>query len=342
MKDNKAKNNLPQVFDFDNHEVRTLLDENNNPLFVAIDVAVALGYKNSRSAVSRHCKHQTTVPKQDGGKLTLIPESDLYRLIFGSKLKAADEFTDWVTGQVLPQLRQTGTYTYEQPKQLSTTQADVARKTIAKFIKNHELKHAPKGQSINPRRALMQVHSFIRKYFNIDSYKNLDAGDLSTLNHSLNDNATAIFSNVKDLFIIDLNDQNAIEQTNHSIRITGKDGHVRHLSLGYVLAQLNKAQEEKKIVPLPDNQIPHHIAMILEAVQGSLTNCNHQLEMVVSSEMNLDLDQRLRILKSIIPNFKVCMTNIEMVAQSLFVDNYKEAENTSAKEVLDNIGYAVL
>jgi hypothetical protein len=58
--------------------------------------------------------------------------------------------------------------------------------------------------------------------------------------------------------------------------------------------------------------------------------------------LNLDLDQRLRIMKSIIPNFKVCMTNIEIVAQSLFVDNYKEAKNTSAKEVIDSIGYSIL
>lgn len=187
----------------------------------------------------------------------------------------------------------------------------------------------------------MQVHSFICKYFNVDSYKNLDAGDLSTLNQSLNDNATAIFSNVKDLFVIDLNDQDAIYQTNNSIRIAGKNGHVRPLSLGYVLEQLDKAQE-KKILPLPDNHMPHHMEMILEAVQGTLTNCNHQLDMVKSGELNLDLDQRLRIMKSIIPNFKVCMTNIEIVAQSLFVDNYKEAKNTSAKEVIDNIGYSIL
>lgn len=355
MKDNKAKNNLPQVFDFDHHQIRTTIDENNKPCFVAKDVCEVLEIKNSRDAIKqvesrlkeaglKGVVSNDTLFKTTGGKQTLITinEQGLYELIFASRKKQAVKFRTWVTGQVLPQLRQTGTYTYEQPKQLSTTQADAVRNTIAKFIKNYELKHAPKGQSINPRRALMQVHSFIRKYFNIDSYKNLDAGDLSSLNHSLNDNATAIFSNVKDLFIIDLNDQNAIEQTNNSIRITGKDGHVRHLSLGYVLAQLNKAQEEKKIVPLPDNQIPHHIETILEAVQGSLINCNHQLEMVVSSEMNLDLDQRLRILKSIIPNFKVCMTNIEIVAQSLFVDNYKEAKNTSAKEVLDNIGYAAL
>jgi prophage antirepressor-like protein len=355
MKENNStKNNIPQAFDFDNHQIRTTVDENNNPFFVAKDVCEVLEIKNSRDAIKqvesrlkeaglKGVVSNDTLLKTIGGKQTLITinEQGLYELIFASRKKQAVKFRTWVTGQVLPQLRQTGTYTYEQPKQLGRTQADSARKTINKFIKNYELKHAPKGQSINSRRALMQVHSFIRKYFNIDSYKNLDTGDLSTLNHSLNDNATVIFSSVKDLFVIDLNDQDAIYQTNNSIRIAGKNGHVRHLSLGYVLEQLDKA-EEKKILPLPDNHMPHHMEMILEAVQGTLNNCNNQLDMVKSSELNLDLDQRLRIMKSILPNFKVCMTNIEIVAQSLFVDNYKEAKNTSAKEVIDNIGYSIL
>jgi len=336
MKDNSStKNNVPQVIDFDNHQIRTTIDENNNPFFVAKDVCEVLEIKNSRDAIKQVesrlkeagldgvVSNDTILKDRMGRKQTLITinEQGLYELIFASRKKQAVKFRTWVTSEVLPQLRQTGTYTYEQPKQLGRTQADAARKTIGKFIKNYELKHAPKGQSINSRRALMQVHSFIRKYFNIDSYKNLDTGDLSTLNHSLNDNATVIFSVVKDLFVIDLNDQDAIYQTNNSIRIAGKNGHVRHLSLGHVLEQLDKAQEEKKIQPLPDNQIPHHMEMILEAVQGTLTNCNNQLDMVKSSELNLDLDQRLRMMKSILPNFKVCMTNKEIVAQSLFVNN---------------------
>ncbi len=156
MSKQNNQSNVPQVFDFDNHQVRTLLDENNNPLFVAIDVANALGYKKPENAIARHCKYSTTTPKQGGGKLSLIPEPDLYRLIFSSKLKAADvkgvvsndtllktaggkqtlitineqglyelifasrkkqavKFRAWVTGEILPQLRRTGSYTLPAP-----------------------------------------------------------------------------------------------------------------------------------------------------------------------------------------------------------------------------------
>lgn len=101
--------------------VRTL-EENGTVFFCGTDVARALGYSNPRDAVSRHCRG---VVKRDGVSLTtnqrgktteqtvemsFIPESDLYRLVFSSKLPAAERFTDWVTGEVLPSIRRNGMY----------------------------------------------------------------------------------------------------------------------------------------------------------------------------------------------------------------------------------------
>lgn len=42
--------------------------------------------------------------------MSFIPESDLYRLVFGSKLPTAEKFTDWVTSEVLPSIRKHGAY----------------------------------------------------------------------------------------------------------------------------------------------------------------------------------------------------------------------------------------
>lgn len=42
--------------------------------------------------------------------MAFIPESDLYRLIFSSKLPTAEKFTDWVTSEVLPTIRKHGAY----------------------------------------------------------------------------------------------------------------------------------------------------------------------------------------------------------------------------------------
>jgi prophage antirepressor-like protein len=93
--------------------VRTLEEDNGVVLFCASDVAKALGYTNAPDAVSRHCR---AIVKRDtpiSGKIqeiNFIPESDLYRLVFSSKLPTAEKFTEWVTSEVLPSIRKHGAY----------------------------------------------------------------------------------------------------------------------------------------------------------------------------------------------------------------------------------------
>lgn len=96
-------------------EVRTI-EENGAILFCGSDVAKALGYTNPSKAINDHCRGDLTkrYPIVDAlGRTqgaTFIPESDLYRLVFSSKLPTAEKFTDWVTKEVLPSIRKTGGY----------------------------------------------------------------------------------------------------------------------------------------------------------------------------------------------------------------------------------------
>lgn len=83
--------------------------------FVGKDVASILGYSNVRDAIAKHVDEEDKgVAKCDtlGGKqnFTVINESGLYALIFGSKLESAKQFKHWVTSEVLPSIRKTGTY----------------------------------------------------------------------------------------------------------------------------------------------------------------------------------------------------------------------------------------
>lgn len=99
-------------------EVRSLVIE-GEPWLVGKDVAEALGYNNPRDAISKHVEDEDKgVAKCDtlGGKqnLTIVNESGFYSLVFGSKLPTAKKFKHWVTSEVLPTLRKTGTY--ELPK----------------------------------------------------------------------------------------------------------------------------------------------------------------------------------------------------------------------------------
>ena len=94
-------------------EVRTI-EENGAVLFCGSDVAKALGYQNPSRDVQRHCKaireRCTTDSVGRQQEMLFIPESDLYRLVFGSKLPTAERFTDWVTEEILPTLRKHGSY----------------------------------------------------------------------------------------------------------------------------------------------------------------------------------------------------------------------------------------
>ena len=93
-------------------EVRTI-EENGAVMFCGSDVAKALGYSNPRDAISRHCRGvvKRDTPTESGmQEMSFIPESDLYRLVFGSKLPTAERFTDWVTEEILPAIRKHGSY----------------------------------------------------------------------------------------------------------------------------------------------------------------------------------------------------------------------------------------
>lgn len=105
-------NNLQIFTNPDFGEVRTI-EENGAVMFCGSDVAKALGYSNPRDAISRHCRGvvKRDTPTESGmQEMSFIPESDLYRLVFGSKLPMAERFTDWVTEEILPAIRRHGSY----------------------------------------------------------------------------------------------------------------------------------------------------------------------------------------------------------------------------------------
>ena len=93
-------------------EVRTL-EENGAVLFCGSDVAKALGYSRPNDAIAQHCRATVKRSTPISGKMqeiNFIPESDLYRLAFSSKLPTAEKFTDWVTEEILPTIRKHGAY----------------------------------------------------------------------------------------------------------------------------------------------------------------------------------------------------------------------------------------
>ena len=127
MKNEKTAGNAVVFENPEFGKIRTLTDEDGEPLFCAKDVCDVLGYKNQRDAIQRHVddpcvvKHDVWVvtgKKKDGAaanrwcQMTFVNESGFYALVLGSKLPTAVKFKNWVTSEVLPQIRKTGVFRY--------------------------------------------------------------------------------------------------------------------------------------------------------------------------------------------------------------------------------------
>ncbi len=115
-------------------DVRTVTI-NGEPWFVGKDVADILGYQNGSRDINRHVHEEDRQNYQNGTfdsprGMTIINESGLYALIFGSKLESAVRFKHWVTSEVLPAIRKTGSYQAPQGKELLALAVLEAQKTI--------------------------------------------------------------------------------------------------------------------------------------------------------------------------------------------------------------------
>ena len=123
-------------------DIRTV-QLNNETYFVGRDVANALGYSDSFGALKKHvmsddklvCQIDSAGQKRDA---TVINESGLYSLVLSSKLESAKRFKHWVTSEVLPTLRKTGSYGMPQGKELLALAVIEAQKTIEEKDKQIE------------------------------------------------------------------------------------------------------------------------------------------------------------------------------------------------------------
>jgi len=121
------------VFD-DTHFIRVFIDADGNIWFVDLDVCKVLEYANPSDAIARHCKRDTLV-KHEGvdaqgrkKEITLLNESNLYRLVAGSTKPEAQSFTDWIFNDTLPTLHKAGRY--EMSSKAKEEENDLAIKVV--------------------------------------------------------------------------------------------------------------------------------------------------------------------------------------------------------------------
>lgn len=105
-------NNEVKDFNFNGYELTVMLNDNNEPYFIAKEVSFILGYSDT-NAMTRRLDNDESIPyKMTGMNMnsTLINESGLYSAILGSKKPEAKAFKKWITTEVLPAIRKTGSY----------------------------------------------------------------------------------------------------------------------------------------------------------------------------------------------------------------------------------------
>lgn len=124
---NQNQSKEVSIFNFENQNVRTVLID-SEIWFVASDVTKILGYQNGRKAIVDHCldgvtkKYTIKDVVNRFQEMTIINESGIYQLVLASKMPNAIKFKDWVTSQVLPSIRKTGSYSVNQKPELSIEQ----------------------------------------------------------------------------------------------------------------------------------------------------------------------------------------------------------------------------
>lgn len=135
-----------QIFNFGDLPVRTL-EIDNEPYFVGKDVALILGYSNTRDALNKHVdeddkkiltSRNTTLENLPNRGLTAVNESGLYSLIFSSKLESAKRFKRWVTSEVLPAIRKHGVYATDNVIENTLNNPDYIINILTEYKKERE------------------------------------------------------------------------------------------------------------------------------------------------------------------------------------------------------------
>ncbi|MGV8973148.1 MAG: phage antirepressor [Rhodoglobus sp.] len=106
---------------FNGQAVRVITDEHGEPWFVAGDVATILGYSMASAMIRRLDDDEKGVRPLHtlGGSQmqSVITEAGLYSAILGSSIPGARDFKRWVTHELLPEIRRTGSYAIPQTRE---------------------------------------------------------------------------------------------------------------------------------------------------------------------------------------------------------------------------------
>lgn len=169
-------------FTFENKSL-TILGTVLNPLFVAKQVCLALGFKDTINAVKTHCDPEDVCKVEvqtNGGKqlVNCVNESGLYALIFGSKLPKAKQFKRWVTNEVLPEIRRAGRYEVPTGDTITNAQQVAIQQAVARRAKKTAVYYQTIYRAIKARYQIPRYTELKQSQFE-DCLRFIETVDLS-------------------------------------------------------------------------------------------------------------------------------------------------------------------
>lgn len=160
--------NEMQIFSNPDFGKIRIVDVNGEPWLVGKDVAMVLGYSNPQKAIRDHVDGEDCTVNElftvNGTQGTLINESGLYSLVLSSKLPTAKRFRRWVTSEVLPSIRRSGSYVLgkkesEQIRLLQELQAELTNwKRLEAQFDAHTTYHRKAYEDARTNRDACRTH----------------------------------------------------------------------------------------------------------------------------------------------------------------------------------------
>lgn len=248
---------MNELMVFNNAEfgnVRTM-EINGEPWFVGKDVAVALGYSNPLKAIRDHVDNDDKTVNDsftvNGTNIILINESGVYSLIFGSKLPNAKKFKHWVTSEILPTIRKTGSYSItqtkpdsymiENPAERARRWAEEYEERLALEQKNTELSEQNDRLEADNKR-LTPMAKYARDIFN----KNTELISIDMVGRELGLNKSKLHMLLKEVGVICSNSGNS---KNPKYVLSAKYSHLGETGHKYFMFKTYPHVEGRKDYP---------------------------------------------------------------------------------------------
>lgn len=169
------------VYKFDSQEVRVVAGSDGEPWFVAADVCKVLDQPDTSKVCSRLDEDEkgTHIMRTPGGsqEMTVINESGLYSLILTSRKAEAKRFKKWVTSEVLPSIRKTGSYSFDKKE----TKVPELIDANALYLSDLEVAKT----FLEGNQAILSANVSTRKATGIDILERHEAKLISPVKHQL-------------------------------------------------------------------------------------------------------------------------------------------------------------